>query len=58
MYFLTIIIQKSYTFLQIIIIFTMTTSFLKGMRTRTDEFKKTSFEIEKMKTCICSSNIL
>lgn len=47
MYFLTIIIQKSYTFLQIIIVFTMTTSFLKGMRTRTDEFKKTSFEIEK-----------
>lgn len=58
MYFLTIIIQKSYTFHQISIVFTMTTSFLKGMRTRTDELKKTSFEIEKMKICICSSNIL
>lgn len=49
--------QKSYTFLQISIVFTMTTSFLKGMCTRTDELKKRSFEIETMKTCICSSNI-
>lgn len=47
-----------YFFFKLALFFPMTTSFLKGMRTRTDKFKKKeSFEIETMKTCICSSNI-
>lgn len=47
-----------YFFFKLALFFPMTTSFLKGMRTRTDKLKKKeSFEIETMKTCICSSNI-